>query len=515
MQNDNFHKYALVRLAEGIRKATEMVAPTMGAAGTNVVIQSTLNPGHLLTNDGATIIKSIELADTIENLGLTFIKEAVERSNNNSGDGSTTTSVLLNAILQEGIKSGVSTLEIKQSLDECLPLIEKSLDEQTRKITIKDVKSVAFIAGESEELAQTLSEIYTEIGSEGIIHLEGSGTYTTTFSIIDGVRFPGTGYLSPYMGYNQDTEKSDKKALYHKPKILVTKKKIEKIQDIEPLLSALIARNEKSLVIFTDDMDSNVARAMIELQKSETRSINILIIKAPVLWKNYVFEDFAKVVGATIIEDAAGTSLGTKMNLDWLGTCETLLCDKEETTVIGIADIQGHLKDIKDDESLPSDDKAIRLSYLKTKTAILKLGAKSETELSYIRLKCEDAIHSCRLALQGGIVAGGGIALLNTSIGLPDTVGGTILKQALKAPAFQIVTNAGKDISLFKIDESNNGFNAKTGEIVDMFDAGIVDAALIVKGAIRNALGIASTLLTTSSVITLPVETKKQDVFPF
>ncbi len=513
---DNTYKYALPRLAEGIRKACDMVAPTMGAAGTNAILQHKLPPFHLLTNDGATIVKAIELSDPIENIGLGFLKEAVERSNSNSGDGSTTTTILLNAILQEGIKSGVSTLEIKQSLDECLPLIEKSIDEQTRKITIEEIEDVALIAGESDSLAKTLSAIYSNIGADGIIHLEGSGTYDTQYSIIDGVRFAGTGYLSPYMAYNQDTEKADKKALYHKPKILVTKKKIEKIGDIEPLLSALIAQNEKSLAIFTDDMDSNVARAMIELQKSEKRSINILIIKASVLWKNYVFEDFAKVVGATIIEDAAGTSLGTKMNLDWLGTCETLLCDKEETTVIGTADIQGHLKDIQLDESLPTDDKAIRLSYLKTKTAILKLGAKSETELSYLRLKCEDAIHSCRLALQGGIVAGGGVALLNAALRLPQTVGGKILVHALGSPFEQIRTNAGMKDKLLPAEKPTFGLNAKTGEIMDMFDAGIVDAALVVKGAIRNALGIASTLLTTSSVVLLPEEPPKQsNPFPY
>lgn len=494
LKHDNTHPDALPRLAEGIRKCAAIVAKTMGPKGSNVAIQANLPPYAITTNDGATIIKAMQVADPIESMGLSYLKEAVERSNNNSGDGSTTTSVLLDAIIQGGIASGVNTLEIKQSLDECLPIIEKSIAEQTRQITIDDIPAVARIAGESDELARILGQIYQTIGKDGIIHLEGSGSYETSFSLIEGVRFIDTGYLSPYMA----TE--SKKAVYQNPTILVTKNKISHLKDIDPILQALISRGDKHLVIFTDDMDSGVARALIELQKNEKRSIDILIIKAPTLWKSYVFEDFAAVTGATIIEDASGTSLGNKFRLDWLGSCDTLICDKEETTVIGIKDISNHIAEL---EKEGTADAKLRLSWLTTKTAILKLGAKSETELSYLRLKAEDAIHSSRLALKHGVVAGGGLTLVNAGKVMPDTIGGKILALALYAPIFQIMVNAGPQRENI-ILAGEMGFDAKSGKIVNMFDAGIVDSSAIVLGAIRNALGIASTLLTISSVIVLP-----------
>ncbi len=486
MRQDNIYIDALPRLAEGIRKANAIVSKTLGPKGGNVALQANFLPFHESVNDGATIIKRIELADPIQAMGLSYLKEAADRSNNNSGDGSTTTCVLLNAILEEGIKSGVNTLEIKQSLDETLPIIEKGIAEQTRQITVGDIPIVAEIAGESKELARVLGDIYKTIGKEGIIHMEGSGTYETTYSLIEGVRFIDTGYLSPYMA----TE--GKKAIYSKPTILVTKNKINHIKDIDPILQALIQRGDKALVIFTDDMDSNVARALIELQKNDKRSINILIIKAPTLWKTYVFEDFAKCTGATIIEDASGTSLGSKFRLDWLGTCETLICDKEETTVIGIKDITDHIEDLEKDGST---DAKLRLSWLTTKTAILKLGAKSETELSYLRLKAEDAIFSSRSALKYGVVVGGGVALANCVGKMPDTIGGKIMKVALSAPYRQIVANA---------NENTEG----------MFGPEVIDSAAIVLGAIRNALGIASTLLTTSSAIILPPEPEIKSAQP-
>lgn len=493
---DNIQTNALPRLAAGIAKAAAIVAQTMGPRGVNVDIQSKQYPFHRITNDGSTIIKSIELADPIESIGLSYLKEAADRSNHNSGDGSTTTAVLLNAILEEGIKTGNSTLEIKESLDACLPIIEKSIHDQTRQITVDDIPAVARIAGEDEELAQTLGEIYKTIGKDGIIHLEGSGAYDTSFQLIEGVRFVDTGYLSPYMAYDEEADKCGRKAtkaVYHKPQILITKNKIEHIKDIDPILQALIAQGQKTLVIFTNDMDSNVARVLIELQKTPGRSINILIIKAPTLWKQYVFDDFAACTGATIIEDSSGTSLGNKFRMDWLGTCETLITDKDETTLIGIKDISEHIGQLEVEDS---NDSKLRLSWLTTKTAILKLGSRSETELSYRMLKAEDAVHSSRLALKYGVVEGGGVALLNTSTAMPDTIGGLILRNALMRPNLQIKENANDNLE-------------------GMFGPEVVDATSVVLGAVRNSLGIASTLLTTSSVITLPEENEAKAVNPF
>lgn len=515
-RTDNFHLDALPRLADGVHKAAMIVARTMGPRGENVIIEASIAPFSRTTNDGATIIKALELADPIEKIGLGYLKEAVERSNNNSGDGSSTTSVILDAILQGGLKTGSNNLELKRSLDECLPLIEESIRTQTKQITVEEVISVARIAGENEVLAQALSDIYKQVGKDGIVHLDNSDSYETSFSTIDGIRFVDTGFLSPYMAYDEQAEKDGKKptkAIYKNPQILVTKNKITKVQDIDPILQFLIAKEEKALVIFTDDMDSNVARGLIEFQKNEKRPINILIIKAPTLWKSYVFEDFAKITGATIIEDASGTALGSKFKIEWLGTCETLICDKEETTVIGIKDIQQHIAELEADGSR---DAKLRLSWLTTKTAILKLGAKSETELTYLRDKATDAIFSCRSALKNGVVAGAGVALASIALHtkcLPDTIGGNILKIALKQPMLQILANAGKSIENIVLEHGNpvamvneweRVYDVVSDKLVMAHEAGIVDSSDIVLGAVKNALGIASTILTASSVVLLP-----------
>lgn len=474
MKEDNIYPDALPRMAEGVRKAASVVGKTMGKTGVNVSLEHKLNPKHLLVNDGATIIEAIELADPIESIGLSFLKEAVARSNANSGDGSSTTTTILSSILEQGVKLQNTTLEVKRSLDDCLPIIENSIKKQRKEITAKDIKAVATIAGEDEEVAEILQEIYEKIGETGIIHLENSGTYDTNYSLIEGVRFVDTGYLSPYMAHDHKT-----KAIYKNPTILVTKNKISHINDINPLLGALEAQNKKDLVIFTDDMDSGVARLLIE---AHTKGIvNILIIKAPTLWKSLVFEDFAKCIGATIIEDSSGTKLGKEIQIGWLGTCETLICDKEEVTLLGIQDISDHIKSL---EELGTTDSKLRLSWLTPKTAILKLGAKSETELSWRRYKTEDAIFSSRAALRNGVVAGGGVALKNVILDLPDTIGGNILKVALMAPITQICAN-------MQI------------EIPEKFGDEVIDSTDIVLNAVRNSLGIAATMLTTSAVITL------------
>lgn len=498
----NLHHNALVGISNGVSICADAVRGTMGAKGRNVFIEQELYPFHIITNDGATIIDNIVLNDPLEKRGHALIKEATDRSNKNAGDGSTTTVVLLDAIIKEGMKTGVSTLDIKKSLDDCLPIIEQKIDEQKKEITLDEVEAVATISGENLQLGKTLGEIYKLIGRDGIIHLEGSGTYDTSYQFIEGIRFFDTGYLSPFMVHDELAVKEGRKetrAVYENPTILITKKKISTLNDINPLLETLERQNKKDLVIFTDDMDSGVAAIMVNAHKAHT--FNILIIKSPVLWKNYVFEDFAKITGATIVEDSSGINF-KNLQLSHLGTCGKIIVDKDETVVIGCADIA-----VLNDHILAltyegSDDSLLRLSWLKTKTAILKLGANSESELSYLRLKAEDAINASRLALQDGIVAGGGVALKNISDELPDTMGGKVLKEALKAPFKQILTNSGYND--FVTDKKDWGIDGRTGKSVDMFKAGIVDAAKVTKNAVRNAIGMASTILTGSVAISIP-----------
>lgn len=506
----NIHQNALHGIANGVSICADAVRGTMGAKGRNVFIEQVDYPGHIITNDGATIIDNIVLEDPLEKRGHALIKEATDRSNKNAGDGSTTTVVLLDAILKEAIKSGFSGLEVKKSLDDCLPLIEKHIDENKKTITPEEVEDVATISGESKALGKTLAEIYKFIGRDGIIHLEPSGTYQTTYSLIEGVRFHDTGFLSPFMAHDGEAKKSGKKetrAVYENPTILVTKKKIQTLNDINPLIEQLQQDNKKDLVIFTDDMDSGVASVLVDAHRNNV--LNVLIIRAPILWKQYVFEDFAKCVGATIVEDASGLNF-KNLPLSALGTCDKIIVDKDETIVMGIADISDHISDLKTNGD---NDSLLRLSWLTTKTAILKLGANSESELSYLRLKAEDAINASRLALQDGVVAGGGVALLNTSKMLPHTIGGDILREALQVPVKQICSNAGFPELILGLDfEDGRGFDAQKGEFVNMWDAGIIDAAKVTKQAVRNAIGVASTILTGSVALSIPP--KRVEVLP-
>jgi chaperonin GroEL len=513
-KNNIYNTNALTGIANGVDIATSVVKQTLGGAGRNVIIEKDLPPYHILTNDGASIIEAMVMEDPLEKRGLGFLQEVVARSNANSGDGSTTTCVLVDAILKEGIKTGINTLEIKKSLDETLPIIEQLIDEQTKPIHEKDISSVALIAGESEEIAYILQQIYFTIGKEGVIYLDNSGTYQTTYELIEGVRFTDTGYLSPYMVYEEEKRKrgeKENKAVYENPTILVTKKKIAHLNDINPLLEALTKQGKKDLVIFTDDMDSGVASILVKAHRE--RVINCLIIKAPILWKNYVFEDFAKITGSTIIEDTSGINSFKNLPLSVLGTCARIEVSREETTIIPNVDFSDHIKTLKQDRS---DDSLRRLSWLQTKTAILKLGANSETELSWKRLKAEDAINSCQKALQSGVVEGGGVCLLKVARNLGDSIGEKIMKSVLIAPIAQIMINAGvkeNPVGVVMIGQGVFGFNAKTGKRVEnMLEEGIVDAAKIVKQAVRNAIGISSTILTCSAVITLPPKSRDQIV---
>jgi chaperonin GroEL len=473
---------AMDGLMAGITIAADAVRGTMGPAGKNVVIEQDLPPYHIVTNDGATIIENIKLSDPIQRRGLAFMQEVVSRSNANSGDGSTTTTVLTHAIIEEGIKIEAKGIEIKKSLDELLPIIEQKIND--KKTAISEEK-VATIAGESETLGKLLGEIYKKIGSSGIIHLEGSGTFNTSYIYIDGVRFDGAGYLSPYLVHDTSALQDGRKeirAVYENPAILVTKRKINYPHEINPLLDELMKQGKKDLVIFTDDMDSGVASMLVNLHREKT--MNILIIKAPVLWKGYVFEDFAKCVGAIIVEDSTGITF-KNLSLSHLGTCGKIITDRDQTVLMDIQDITDHLNDLK---SKGDNDSMLRLSWLVTKTAILKLGSNSETELSYLRLKAEDAINASKLALEDGVIMGGGVCLAEISDELPDTVGGRILKVALKAPMNQILKNMGITERIWG-DE-------------------IVDASKITKNAVRNAIGVASTILTTNAVIFTPEPTE-------
>ena len=306
-------------------------------------------------------------------------------------------------------------------------------------------------------------------------HIEGSGTLEDYVLFHDGVRFKRTGYLSESFAYDPETTKAGRKAtkaIYENPTVLVTKRKIMTVEDIDPLLSSLQQQGKKDLVIFADDMDSGVATMLVNTHKAGI--FNICIIKAPVLWKEYVFEDFAKCCGATVVEDANGITF-KNLAINHLGTCGRIVIDKDEVLINGTADLTEWKAEL---QKRGDNDSKLRLHWLNSKGATIRLGATNEGELSNLRLACLDGVHSAESALDNGVVEGGGKALAKIEID-------GILTEVLKAPYNQI---------------KKNGSNVD----IDLFEKGIVDSAQVVKNSLRNAIKIATIALTTDKLVDIP-----------
>ena len=497
ISNSNVYtgKEAKDRLIAGVNCVADAVKTTLGARGSNAILQEEVYPFHIITNDGISIAQKVQMLHPVEQIGANIMKEVADRANKESGDGTTTAITLTQAILKAGNEEGSHRMEVKRSLDACMPIIEKSIDAQKRVITVDEVAAVATVSAEDPALGQMLQEIYQAIGKDGIVELDNSGSFTTSWNLIEGVRLRNATYISPYMA----TEGT--KAVYKNPHILITKQRIATLADIDPLFQELSSKGINELVMFVDDIDPTVVQA---LAFTHSRGIfKTLIIKAPVLWKDWLYADFAAITGATIVEPASGVTL-KDVRVSHLGTCDKIVTNKEETIVVGIKDISEHIKKLEED---PSEETQLRLAWLKTKAAVLKLGASSESELSYKRLKAEDARNAAYLALQDGVVPGGGVALYNAALELPETIGGKILREALMAPFWQIVTNAGlePDQLTYTHDIGGNyGFDANTGSIVDMWEAKIVDPARVTKNSVRNAISIAGTVLTAETITVIP-----------
>lgn len=469
----------------GIKVATGVIRPTYGPGGCNSLVEAELEPFHMVVNDAFTMVDAIQVEGTVEKRGLNVLKELMKKANKDSRDGRKTTAIIAEEILERGLKSGIRYMDLKRQLDATIPVIEQEIDKRKKNITLEDVYKVARIATSSETLGDIIGEIYQKVGKDGIITVEGSGTYTTSYDFINGVRFQDAGFLSPYMVHDEQAVKEKRgetRAVYENPVILVTKRKIQHLKDINPLLKSLEAQGKKDLVIFTDDMDSGVASMLVEAHKAHV--VNILIIKAPVLWKNWVFEDFARLTGATIVEDASGVNY-TNLKLSHLGTCGKIITDKDETLVLGGQDISGYIQALKEKGD---NDSLIRLQWLTSKSAVLKIGANNDSELSYLRLKAEDGVNASRLALLDGVVKGGGCALAD--IRLPDSPVKDIVERSLEAPHMQICKNMG-------INPTD-------------FGEAILDSAKVIKNAVRNAIGLASTVLTAPIDIAIPEKTAQQ-----
>lgn len=503
---NNIHNFARAGLSNGMNICKDATCGTIGAAGKNVIIRQEFYPYYISTKDAFSIIQSIKCNDPLEKQAVDMLRDATDSMNKIAKDGRTAMCLINDAILQTSAHLGANPIAIEKAINDLIPEIDKLIDDQTRECTVDMVEAVARTASNSDRIAKILGSVYKTQGKDCIVnYIEASGTLEDYVIFHDGVRFQGTGFLSDSFVHDPQAKKdkrTEKRAVYENPTILVTKNKIQVDADIAPLIDSLFAQGKKDLIIFTNDMDSSVATNLVNTHKAG--QMNICIIKAPTLWPELVFEDFAKCVGATIVEDATGIRLGADLPLAALGTCAKIVIDKDETIINGGADISDHIAELKkagDDNSLR------RVWWLSAKTATIRLGATNEGELSNLRLAAQDAVFSSQAALQSGIVPGGGVALLNVSGMIKDPV----LKKAFEAPARQIRKNAGlEEINYLYGPKDVMGLNALTLKDVDMFKAGIVDSALVVKNSVRNAIKIASIVLKTDKLIDIPEKTMQE-----
>lgn len=478
-------------LISGIEKVSAVIRQSYGPKGGNVSIEEELYPLHRVANDAQSIIQKIQLEHPIERRGLNFIKELSDKASKDSGEGRKTTIIIAETLLKEGFKEKIDGMKLKEELDSLLPQVLESINKQSQRIEVSDIYKVAYTSSLNKEIADKIQDIYNEIGKDGIIQVEGSGTFDTIHEITDGVSFQGAIWWHPSMAHDEESQKLGKeelKAIYRKPSILFTRIKIRNEHEIGEFMDAISKSKQKDLVIFTDDIDLNVLSKMSSIHRM--KAMNILVIKAPGLWKDQVFVDFAKCVGADILEEGSGVTWQTivkdiNSGTFKLGTCDKLVTDGEGTVLTGIQDISAYKKEL---EEKGDNESKRRLWRLNAKTALLKLGAGSESELSYKLLKCNDALNACRAALLEGVVEGGAKSLSYAvnSLDGNETIEAEVFKQALLEPYCQLVSNNDEE---------------------ELNTEGVYDATIVIKNAVKNAVSLASIVLTTKADIRIPQKT--------
>lgn len=510
---DNFltGQEAREKLVAGAKKVVDAVAGTLGPGGYNFAAEHTIPPFYITSNDGVTLARAIELSDPYEKIGANIVKEVANKADKTSNDGTTTACVLVGAILDEGMQvSDMHPIEIKRELEACIPLVETSLKEQAKEIEISEVGKVASISAEDESIGQMIQEIYENIGRDGIIFNDTTRDFADSYSLDKGVHISDCGFASPYMADLTAEGQMTTTANISKPAIVVSKQKINSIKDLEAI-GNVVLHNKKDLVIFADEVEPGVVN---DLVLTRLRSgLRTLLIKLPIVYKDWWFEDIGKMTGATIIDPALGLFL-KDFKESMFGTCAQVISDKDNTFLDGTLDITAHTDELK---AKGDDDSLLRAARLNKKTAKYHVGALSEQALKYRHDKVVDALGAAYHALHGGVVAGGGTALAWSSDKLPDTKGGDIIREALKAPQKRIIKNAGGEaqpvVSLPLEKIRVHGFDAKNREWVNMLDKNIVDAYQTTLNSFKSAVSVASTILTAHVVVTIPKEKEIKNQF--
>ncbi|MED3662576.1 chaperonin GroEL [Ureibacillus terrenus] len=514
-----FAEEARALMLKGVDKLANAVKVTLGPKGRNVVLEKKFG-SPLITNDGVTIAKEIELENPYENMGAKLVAEVASKTNEVAGDGTTTATVLAQAMIREGLKnvtSGANPVGIRKGIEKAVAAAVEELKNISRPVQNKEeIAQVASISAADEEVGKFISEAMDRVGTNGVITIEESKGFATELDVVEGMQFD-RGYVSHYMV--TDTDKME--AVLENPYILITDKKISNIQDILPLLEQVVQQS-KPLLIIAEDIEGE-ALATLVLNKLRG-TFQVVAVKAPGFGdrRKAMLEDIAILTGGQVITSDLGLELKTA-DISQLGRAGKVVVSKENTTIVeGAGDqaaIESRVNQIRAqiEETTSEFDKEKlqeRLAKLAGGVAVIKVGAATETELKERKLRIEDALNATRAAVEEGIVAGGGTALVNVYKAvekvLDETEGDVatgvkIVLRALEEPVRQIAENAGLEGSIIvdrlKREEVGIGFNAATGEWVNMIEAGIVDPAKVTRSALQNAASVAALFLTTEAVV--------------
>ncbi|BBM17279.1 MULTISPECIES: chaperonin GroEL [Enterococcus] len=518
-----FSEDARAAMLRGVDKLADTVKVTLGPKGRNVVLEKSYG-SPLITNDGVTIAKDIELEDHFENMGAKLVSEVASKTNDIAGDGTTTATVLTQAIVREGLKNvtaGANPMGIRRGIELATKAAVEELHSISKVVDSKDaIAQVAAVSSGSEEVGKLIAEAMEKVGNDGVITIEESKGIDTELDVVEGMQFD-RGYLSQYMV----TDNDKMEAALENPYILITDKKISNIQDILPLLEQVLQQS-RSLLIIADDVDGEALPTLV-LNKIRG-TFNVVAVKAPGFGdrRKAMLEDIAVLTGATVITEDLGLDL-KEATIENLGTAGKVVVDKDNTTIVegagdkaALADRVEMIKRQIGETTSDFDREKLqeRLAKLAGGVAVVKVGAATETELKELKLRIEDALNSTRAAVEEGIVSGGGTALVNVIKKVSDldaegdvATGIKIVVRALEEPVRQIAENAGFEgsvvIDKLKNADHGTGFNAASGEYVNMIDAGIVDPTKVTRSALQNAASVSALLLTTEAVVAdKPVE---------
>lgn len=532
-----FSKDARSKLAEGVDKLANAVVATLGPAGRNVIIEKEQG-SPISTKDGVTVAKSIELKSKVENIGAQIVKQAAIKTADQAGDGTTTSTLLAQSILSEGIDrmiEGQNAVEIKRGIDKAVKKVVEFIETNSKDITDEEqLKQVATISANNDtEVGELISTAMDKVGRDGVVTIEESRTGETYLETVEGMQF-NRGYKSPYFV----TDNSSMQAVLQNPLILCTDKRLNQVKELLPILEACSSQN-KSLLVIADDIGGE---ALSTLVVNKMRGIiNVAAVQAPGFGdkKKEALEDIATLTGATVVSSEKGMRLD-KFQPGWLGEANKVTIGKDLTTIVdakgeeeAIEKRVDEIKTLIDNSSSPYEIETLqnRLGRFIGGVAVVHVGGLTEVEMKEKKDRVEDALHATKAALEEGILPGGGIALLNASSMLVDEIGNLeqedqtgydIVISAIEQPFFKILLNAGYDWDrIGNIEESIKsagnvweGYNPRTEEYVNMFNSGIIDPTKVTRLALENAASVAGTLLITEAVVSLPKEegSKQQDV---